>query len=193
MIPDIYRRSNSPPPLPSPVPSESSSVLPTPLASAFPLPPCSTGILGCGGVEAFQEKMREFECVRDRHMRQRGVVNCQDQQQQQQQQQRQHKKSGQQQQQERNQYQSYKPPSTASSISSMTSLVSNASSTATVVPCGDRKLKVPGMMMDGGLLSPSSAGAGVQVRCMLEDDDEEDSMCSGTYYTARSSFSNEGV
>ncbi|KAF8798235.1 hypothetical protein BYT27DRAFT_7218511 [Phlegmacium glaucopus] len=164
--PSRNRRSVSPPPQPpSPIASESSSTLPTPLASAFPLPPSSLGM-------AFQQKLREFESAREKYLEQQQ----------------------QQQQQQRSQCQRYRPPSTASSV---TSLVSNASSTATIVPSGDQKLRMrssePGDRSSGGGSNSDgvavAALAGVQENERYTLEDDEDSMYSGTYYSARSSFS----
>ena len=166
------RRSITPPPPPSPIASESSSALPTPLASSFPLPPCSLGMSEIGDVEAFEQKLREFEFAREKYLQQeqqREVENQYDQQ-------------PESEEQRGNQYRRYRP-STGSSVSSVSSLVSNASSTATVVPSGDQKSR----MRSGR----SSRQLGVRAQEAWEDD--EDSMCSGTYYSARSSFSSEGV
>jgi len=164
------RRSISPlPQPPSPIASESSSALPTPLASAFPLPPSSLGM-------AFQQKLREFESTREEHLQQqqRGVVNHH--------------------QQQRNQYRPYRPPSTASSVSS---LVSNASSTATIVPSGDQKLRLrPSESSGSGFSNSDNVAAAVGSLAEVQEneryttlEDDEDSMCSSTYYSARSSFS----
>ncbi|KAF8798271.1 hypothetical protein BYT27DRAFT_6900677 [Phlegmacium glaucopus] len=61
-VPSCNRRSISPQPQPpSPLVSESSSTLPTSLASAFPLPPSSLRM-------AFQQKLREFESAREKHV-----------------------------------------------------------------------------------------------------------------------------
>ena len=72
-------------------------------------------------------------------------------------------------------------------------MVSNASSTATVVPCRDQKMKIPGVVGDvrvaaaatGGGGGASGSGSGSRTGS------DEDSLCSGPYYSARSSFSNE--
>lgn len=74
-------------------------------------------------------------------------------------------------------------------------MVSNASSTATVVPCRDQKMKIPGVVVGvrvaaaattgGGGGGASGSGSGSRTGS------DEDSLCSGPYYSARSSFSNE--
>lgn len=108
---------------------------------------------------AFQQKLREFENERGRQ---------QQQQQQQEQRGKQHCRF-------------YKPPSTASSFSS---LVSAASSTNTVVPSGDQKMRMRSMGITVG-------GGQEGERDVREEPEDEDSMCSSTYYTARSSFSHD--
>ena len=105
---------------------------------------------------AFQQKLREFENERGRQQ--------------------------QQQQRGKQPCRFYKPPSTASSFSSM---VSAASSTNTIVPSGDQKMRMRNMSItvDG----QEREGEGN----VLEEPEDEYSMCSSTYYTARSSFSHD--
>ena len=89
----------------------------------------------------------------------------------------------QQQRKQKQQYQSYKPPS---SVSSLNSMVSIASSTSTIVPSasGDQKKVTNTTGVDGGVARDRAGEEEVQ-------EEDEDSMCSSMYYTARSSFSHE--
>lgn len=118
-------------------------------------------------MSGLQQKLRAFE-------------NARGQQQQQQQEEQQPKREG-------DQYLQYKPPSTASSVCS---LVSSASSTATVVPSGDQKTRMRMRAVGGGVGPVQEGGEGMRGRETGDvPEEDEDSMCSSTYYSARSSFS----
>lgn len=84
----------------------------------------------------------------------------------------------------------YKRPSTSSS---MCSLRSSASSTATVVPSGDQKMKMRAVsaIASGGGYEVQERGVREPARVgdVQEDDEENES----TYYSARSSFSQERI
>jgi hypothetical protein len=115
---------------------------------------------GLHGVVAFQQQLRAFENAREEEQQQQP------------------KREG-------NQYLEYKSLSTASSVCS---LVSSASSTATVVPSGDQKTRMKMRAAGGG---PVQEGGGEMRGRETGDvqEEDEDSMCSSTYYSARSSFS----
>ena len=154
----VSERHNHPPVSPSECGS-SSSTFPTPLASAFPLPPSSFGIGFEKGMVRGLEYGREKE-VQPQQYQQQRVIPLQ--QQQHPQGQRKAKEEG----------NGDRPSSSVSS---------DTSSTDTVVPSsGDGK----------NILGPLTCGSpGV----VTTTDDEGSSMCSGTYYSARSSFSHEGL